>query len=133
MITCEHCHKEIDLSVYPESGVPENGRFFGTCPHCGVFNPRKGISDMLTCQNCGYQFSLDDAPGAAGISADGQFTGICPNCTHGHLIGREGPEVQHSEQDVANIVLALEWAGDNICQRVVDLLWERGNFPSVMR
>ncbi len=88
---------------------------------------------MITCEHCGHQFDLNEAIGAAGISADGQFTGICPNCTHGHLTEKEGLEISHSEQDVANIVLALEWAGDNICQRVVDLLWERGNFPSVMR
>ena len=38
---CLFCGKNIDLEQYPESGVPENGQFMGTCPYCGTYQGRK--------------------------------------------------------------------------------------------
>ncbi len=41
-------------------------------------------STEITCQRCGYQFSLEDAPGAAFILCNGQFVGECPHCGYVH-------------------------------------------------
>lgn len=39
---------------------------------------------MIVCHNCGKEFDLNEAPGAAIILPDGQFVGRCPYCGHEH-------------------------------------------------
>jgi len=80
---------------------------------------------MLTCKNCKREFELQEASGVAGVTADGRYIGRCPWCDHRHESGGCPHQAPHSDEEVSNFVWGLELAGDNLCQRVVDLLWER--------
>jgi hypothetical protein len=85
---------------------------------------------MLTCQNCREDFELHETSGAAGVMADGQYVGRCPACGYLHAWGNELPPAKYSQREVQNLVATLELAGDNLCQRVVDLLWQTGWLPA---
>ncbi len=80
---------------------------------------------MLTCKNCKREFELQEASGAAGVTADGCYVGRCPWCDHHHEANGCPHQATHYDEEVTNLVWGLELAGDNLCQRVVDLLWER--------
>jgi hypothetical protein len=86
MLTCQHCQEEIDLQKYPESGVPENNQFMGTCPICGQYNRRQGLKDMATCPECGLDIRLEDVWATDSPCCihycDGKTTveKVCPDC-----------------------------------------------------
>lgn len=91
---------------------------------------------MPICLNCHHEFGLPEAPGAAGVTADGTFMGRCPKCESISGLRENFPTARYSDLQVENIVCGLEIAGDNLCQRVADLLWQRNwraGFNGVMQ
>lgn len=80
---------------------------------------------MITCERCSQQFDLNEAQGAAMVSPDGKYFGCCPGCGFESWPESGPSEARHSDESIVSFVEMMELAGDNFCQRCVDLLWER--------
>jgi hypothetical protein len=82
----------------------------------------------IICECCHQAISLNLVTGAAGVTSEGVFIGKCPWCGHKHEDHTSSllSAATFTEESVEGLVTALEMAGDDLCQRVVDLLWERG-------
>lgn len=79
---------------------------------------------MITCQNCRRNFEFSQVRFGI-LSQDGNFEGVCPYCGFDTRPIPGPSTAKHSDDSVLSFVETMEMAGDNFCQRCVNLLWER--------